>query len=115
MRLCKRYSDSGRRCKVGDASEKYVEYMQSAVPCDLAISPAKLRRIHQERIRLRKEVQKARSKYLRLEKQLEFVEKEEKDLVAAEWQNISELELEERAVQAAASGEVLFNISSEQF
>ena len=108
MRPCQRCSQSGRRCKIGEASEKCMECVKAGCFCDLAIPPAKLRRIHQERLRLRREVKEARARCSRLERQLESLEDQEEELVAAEWQNISELEREEHAV-ATPSEDILFD------
>ena len=45
--------------------------MRSGRECDLAISPTAIKRIHSERLRLKKEAREARAKLSRLEKQLD--------------------------------------------
>ena len=117
MRPCKRCSVSGRRCRMGDSSEKCTECVSAGAFCDLAIPPAKLRRVHQQRLAMRQKVKEAKTKWMRLEKQLEKLETDEEELVAAEWQNISEKELGEGRPERAGPEPApapLIDIASEQ-
>ena len=76
-----------------------------------------LKRIHNERVRMKKEVREARARLQRLEKQLEYLEDKEEELVVTEWRNIHELEEQEkREVPATPSDPaLLFDVSSELF
>ena len=66
---------------MGDDSKKCVECVRSNRDCDLAISPTSIKRIHEERMRLKKEVREARAKLSRLEKQLDFLENKKKEMI----------------------------------
>ena len=92
-----------------------MECIRLGKTCDLAISPTTLKKIHSERVRLRKEVREMRTKLLRLERQLEFVEDKEEELATTEWRNILELEGDERKVQEVVTSDLLFDVSAEQF
>lgn len=134
MRPCHNCAGSRRTCRVGEGSEKCVECVRRGLPCDLSISPATLKRLCNERIRLRREVrevagdfdrlqqqqreaaEKAREaagKLSRLQRQLESVEDREERLAATEWQNIIELEEEESG--RPPSGDLPFDVALEQF
>ena len=114
MRPCERCSSSGHRCQLGESSEKCIECIRLGKLCDLAIPPEKLRRVHQKRIQMRKKVKEAKAKWFRLECELEKLETEEEELVAAEWQNISKKEIEEKASLPAFDPIIPFDVLSEQ-
>ena len=102
---------------VGDDSKKCVECVRSNRGCDLAISPASIKRIHGERMRLKKEVREARAKLSRLEKQLDFLEDKEEEMIITKWKNIDDLEMNEAHSfeSIAKTFELLFDVSFEQF
>lgn len=95
MHPCKNCALSNTACQVGDESDKCVICICSSHPCDLAISPATLKRLNDERLHLHQRVCEACAKVSRLEKQLELVEDKVEQLAEAEWHNILELEKEE--------------------
>lgn len=117
MRPCRNCAMSGKAYCVGNDSEKCVECVRSGRGCDLAISPASIKRIHGERMRLKKEVREARAKLSRLEKQLDFLEDKEEEMIVTEWKNIGDLEMDEAhsTESVAKTPELLFDVSSEQF
>ncbi len=48
---------------------------------DLTISSISIKRIHEKRLRLKKEVREARAKLSRLKKQLDFLKDKEKEMI----------------------------------
>jgi len=96
MRPCKRYSSLGKTCTLGEASKKCICCVGAGKPCDLAISPAKLRRIHKERLRVRDAIREVEAKLYRLKHQLRQLENEEEEMVLSEWSVIDTLENKER-------------------
>jgi len=117
MRPCRNCATSSKACCVGDDSKKCVECVRSNRGYDLAISPASIKRIHGERMRLKKEVREARAKLSRLEKQLDFLENKEKEMIVTKWKNIGDLEMDEAHFTkfVAKTLELLFDVSFEQF
>jgi hypothetical protein len=81
MRPCRNCATSNKTCCVNDDSKKCVECVRSNRGCDLAISPASIKRIHEKRMRLKKEVREARAKLSRLKKQLDFLENKKKEMI----------------------------------
>jgi len=81
MRSCRNCASSNKVCCVSDDSEKCVKCVWSNRDCDLAISPASIKRIHGKRMRLKKEVRVARAKLSRLKKQLDFLENKKKEMI----------------------------------
>lgn len=116
MHPCKRCLFSRVPCQIGENSDKCVGCVSSGQHCSLAISLATIKRIHNERKRIRDEVRKTRATLNRLERQLEVLEDQEEEMVSAEWQNIHDLEAEEKSSEAAPSSSgFLFDVSSELF
>jgi hypothetical protein len=114
MRPCKRCSSLGKTCSLGEASEKCICCVEAGKPCDLAIPPAKLRRIHNERLRVRDAVREVEAKLYRLKHQLRQLENEEEVMVLSEWSVIDTLEDKEKASLPKAP-ELPFDVFSEQF
>jgi len=81
MRPCRNCATSSKAYCVNNDSKKCVERVRSSRGCDLAISPALIKRIYEERMRLKKEVREARAKLSRLKKQLDFLENKEKEMI----------------------------------
>jgi hypothetical protein len=77
MRLCKRCSSLEKTCFLDETSKKCICCVKASKPCDLAISPAKLRRIHNERLRVRDAVREVKAKLYRLKHQLRQLKNEE--------------------------------------
>ncbi len=117
MRPCRNCASSGKACCVNDDSKKCVECVRSDRGCDLAISPASIKRIHGERMRLKKEVRVARTKLSRLKKQLDFLKNKKKEMIVTKWKNIDDLEMNEAhsTESIAKTPELLFDVSFEQF
>jgi hypothetical protein len=81
MRPCKRCSSLRKTCTLGEMSKKCICCVKASKPCDLAISPAKLRRIHKERLRVRDAIREVKVKLYQLKHQLRQLENEEKEMM----------------------------------
>jgi len=81
MRLCRNCATSSKAYCVGNDFKKCVECVRSSRDCDLTISLASIKRIYEERMRLKKEVREARAKLSRLKKQLDFLENKEEEMI----------------------------------
>ncbi len=68
MRSCRNCASSSKIYCVNDNSKKCVKCVRFNRDCDLAISPTSIKRIHEKRMRLKKEVREARAKLSRLKK-----------------------------------------------
>jgi hypothetical protein len=77
MRPCKRCSSLEKTCFLGEMSKKCICCVRASKPCDLAISPAKLRRIHNERLRVRDAIREMKTKLYWLKHQLRQLKNEE--------------------------------------
>jgi len=84
MRSCRNCAMSSKAYCVSDDFEKCVKCVRSSRDCDLAISLASIKQIHEKRMRLKKEVREARAKLSRLKKQLDFLENKEKEMIVME-------------------------------
>jgi len=81
MRPCRNCAMSNKIYCVDNDFKKYVECVRFNRDYDLAISFASIKRIYEERMRLKKEVREARAKLSRLKKQLDFLENKEKEMI----------------------------------
>jgi hypothetical protein len=81
MRPCKRCSSLRKTCTLGEMSKKCICCVEAGKPCDLAISPAKLRRIHKKRLRVRDAVREVKAKLYRLKHQLRQLKNEEEEMM----------------------------------
>ncbi len=81
MRSYRNCAMSNKVYCVNDNFKKCVKCMQSNCNYDLAISFASIKRIHEKRLRLKKEVREARAKLSRLKKQLNFLKDKEKEMI----------------------------------
>ncbi len=81
MRSCRNYTMSSKIYCVNDDSKKCVKCVRSNRDYNLAISFASIKRIHKERIRLKKEVRNARTKLSQLKKQLKFLKNKKKEMI----------------------------------
>jgi hypothetical protein len=70
MRPCKRCSSLEKTCSLDETSKKCICCVKTSKPCDLTISPAKLRRIYNERLRVRDAIREMKAKLYRLKHQL---------------------------------------------
>jgi len=70
MRPCKRCSSLEKTCFLDEMSKKCICCVGTSKPCDLAISSAKFRRIHNERLRVRDAIREVKAKLYRLKHQL---------------------------------------------
>ena len=115
MRACKNCSDRSIECRVGRGSERCLECVRLGRKCDLSISDAEWERVRKERARLSAELQETYAKAARLQKQQELVESRWEEMVRREFQNIEELEEDERRQAAESSiDNLLLNVGSEQ-
>jgi len=114
MRPCKRCSSLEKTCTLGEASKKCICCVEASKPCDLAIPPAKLRRIHKERLRVRDAVREVEAKLYRLKHQLRQLKNEEEEMMLSEWSVIDTLEDKEKASLPKAP-ELPFDVFFEQF
>ncbi len=81
MRPCRNCATSSKTYCVNNDSKKCVKCVRSNRDYDLAISLASIKRIHKERMRLKKEMREARAKLSRLEKQLDFLKNKKKEMI----------------------------------
>ena len=125
MRPCRSCSSVGKTCRVAGGSEKCIECVRRACPCDLAsLDTSRYKRLEVQRKKIERELieahkkqqralaeqQEALSRQQRLLRQLEFVEGEQGRMVDDEIQNIEELEQEE----SSSAPEPLIDVASEQ-
>ncbi len=78
MRSCRNCAMSNKVYCVSDNSKKCIKCVRLSHNCDLAILSILIKRIYEERLRLKKEVRKARTKLSRLKKQLNFLKNKKK-------------------------------------
>jgi len=81
MRFCCNCTMSSKTCYVNNDSKKCVKCVQSNRDCDLTIFSTLIKRIHEERMHLKKEVRDARTKLSRLKKQLNFLKNKKKEMI----------------------------------
>jgi len=81
MRSCRNCATFNKVYCVNDNFEKCVKCVRLNRDCDLAISSTSIKRIHEKRLRLKKEVREARTKLNRLKKQLNFLKEKEKEMI----------------------------------
>jgi len=81
MRPYKRCSSPGKTCTLGEMSKKCICCVETGKPCDLAISPAKFRRIHKKRLRVRDAIREMKTKLYRLKHQLQRLKNEKKKMM----------------------------------
>ena len=113
MRLCKSCSSSSKQCLLDDAFKKCLACVTLGKPCDLAILPSTMRKVHKERIRVRSEVCEAKAKLQRLKRQLKRLKDEEKNLIIKEWNTINCLK--EKKSQNTPNFTFPFDVVSKQF
>ena len=81
MRFCRNCTISSKTYCVNNNSKKCIKCVRSSRNYDLAISFTSIKRIYEERMRLKKEVRKARIKLSWLKKQLNFLENKKKEMI----------------------------------
>ena len=81
MRSCRNCAMSSKIYCVSDNFKKCVECVRSNRDYNLAISSTSIKRIHEKRMRLKKEVREARAKLSRLKKQLNFLENKKEEMI----------------------------------
>jgi septal ring factor EnvC (AmiA/AmiB activator) len=81
MRSCRNCATSSKIYCVNNDSKKCVKCVQFSRDYDLTIFSTSIKRIHEERMRLKKEVRETRAKLSRLEKQLDFLENKKKEMI----------------------------------
>jgi hypothetical protein len=81
MRPCKRCSSLRKTCTFDEMSKKCICCVKTSKLCDLAISPAKFRRIHKKRLRVRDAIREMKTKLYRLKHQLRQLENEKKEMM----------------------------------
>jgi len=81
MRSCRNCAMFNKTYCVNDDFKKCVKCVRSSRDCDLAISSTSIKRIHEKRLSLKKEIREARAKLSRLKKQLNFLEDKEKKMI----------------------------------
>ncbi len=69
---------------VNNNSKMCVKCVRSNRNYNLAISSTSIKRIHEKRLRLKKEMREARAKLSRLKKQLNFLKEKEKEMIVLE-------------------------------
>jgi hypothetical protein len=81
MRSCRNCAISSKIYCVSDDFKKCVKCVRSNRDCDLTIFSTLIKRIYEERMRLKKEVRETRAKLSRLKKQLDFLENKKKEMI----------------------------------
>jgi len=81
MRSCRNCTMFNKTYCVNNNSKKCVKCVRSSRDYNLTISSTLIKKIHKERMRLKKEVRNARTKLSRLEKQLNFLENKKKEII----------------------------------
>jgi len=81
IRLCKRCFSLRKTCILDEMSKKCICCVKANKPCDLTISPAKLRRIHKKRLRVRDAIREMKTKLYRLKHQLQQLKNEKKEIM----------------------------------
>jgi hypothetical protein len=114
MRPCKRCSSLEKTCSLDETSKKCICCVEASKSCDLAISPAKLRRIHNERLRVRDAIREMKIKLYRLKHQLRQLKNEKEVMMLSEWSVIDTLKNKKKVLLPKAS-KLLFDVFSEQF
>ncbi len=84
MRSCRNCAMSSKVYCVNDNFEKCVKCVRLSRNYDLTILSISIKRIYEERLRLKKEVREARAKLSYLKKQLDFLENKEKEMIVLE-------------------------------
>ena len=80
---------------MSEGSNKCVECVSVAVPCDLTpLDTKKWKRLKERRRKLKIESREARVKWHRLKKQIDLLKEQQQEMVDAELRNIEELEQE---------------------
>ena len=116
-RSCRNCAMSSKVYCVNDNSKKCVKCVWLNRDCDLAISFASIKRIHEKRLRLKKEMREARAKLSRLKKQLDFLKNKKKEMIVTKWKNIDDLEINKTFFVKfiVKTSKLLFDVSFEQF
>ena len=112
MRVCRNCEKSGTsdRCKIGKDSDRCLECVRKACSCNLApFSAAQWTRVQRQRAEKSSQVKETLSKLLRLQKELEALERKSTSMVEDELRNITDLEEEETKMP-----DIDFDVSSEQ-
>jgi len=81
MRPCRNCAMSSKTYCVNNDFEKCVKCVRLSRDYNLAISPTSIKQIYEKKLRLKKEVREARAKLSRLERQLNFLENKEKEMI----------------------------------
>ncbi len=81
MRSCRNCAMSSKTCCVNNNFKKCVKCVRSNRDYNLAISSTSIKRIHEKKLRLKKEVREARAKLSCLERQLDFLKNKEKEMI----------------------------------
>jgi len=81
MRFCKRCSSLRKTCILDETSKKCICCVKTSKLCDLAISPAKLRRIYKKRLRVRDAIREMKAKLYRLKHQLRQLKNKKKEMM----------------------------------
>ncbi|KAL8741030.1 MAG: hypothetical protein Q9190_006322 [Brigantiaea leucoxantha] len=113
MRPCDNCKRLGKRCLVGEGSDKCARCVSVGCACDLAPNPAAWERLEKERQRVFNESNEALAKFNRLQKQLVVLEERKRKIVDLELKNIEELEREEEEQRVAAEAAPMFDVASE--
>ena len=81
MRSYKTCTLSHKICRVDEKSEKCLKCIKSDKKCDLTLFSDALRKIHKERLRVKKKVRETRSKLQRLKRQLKSLKNQKEKMM----------------------------------
>lgn len=116
MRVCRNCENahSPEKCKVGGSSDRCIECARKGRSCDLApFSPARWARIREQKEAKKKMADEALARFMRYNKEVTALEKQEREMVEGELKNIEEVEVDEQSV-IPNFDDFLFDVSSEQ-
>lgn len=81
MRSCCSCVSFDKACYINNKFRKCVKYVKSNHEYNLTISSILIKKIHNKRLRLKREMREAYIKLSRLEKQLNFLKNKEKKMI----------------------------------
>ena len=124
MRSCKRCFSLSKICTLDETSKKCSICVNFDRFCDLAISFAKMRRIHKERIRVRDTIRETKIKLHRFKQQLRQLKDEKEKMISSKWNVIDALKKKKSSVslkketsqeKISSNLEFLFDVLSKEF
>ncbi len=121
MRLCEHCSRLQKKCHVNNETDRCIECMHLDRKCDLTFSMMKWKRIKTERdcilrelLNAHKQMQEIFARTTRLQNQFVFLKNKKQTMIEREFQNIVELEKDERKISKSLLNDFFFDVSFKQ-